>query len=357
MKEQWTNNSASGRYSSLDRRDEIVQTSSVTYLEADLKLTHLRILMTIIGHLQTVIRFKAYRARRTSAVPENFLPPRYIHPAIGSVRKMTIPLADFRMGSHNVSHLRAYFDELMRTRIIFPSTRSSGPCPDNVFPGLIAGYHLPEYARQVDIYLLEPVVRRLLLTEEGFTSYSKSAVWSISNKYTVRLYWLLCSWRSRGGFVMTLGTLRRILCLGPSYERTDNLVSKIIIRAEEEFRTNFPIWFEFKLSGQGSERQVAFRIRYLVSEQEADAKRQEAWSFCHELLSQAGIRTTVLDDIIGRLYPEDVAPFSAKTAEVIAYIRRHRGVKDAEAYLRTSVIQWQEAWAERFCRIEDAPAD
>ena len=356
MKEQKTKHSYNGLFSTADKHDELVQASSVTYLEAKLKLTHLRILMTIIGHLQSVIRFKAYRTRKTSTVPENFLPPKYIHPSVGSVRKLSIPLADFRMAPHNVSHLRAYLDELMHTRIVFPQV-TSDLYPVNVFPGLIAGYHFREYARTVDMYLLEPVVRRLLLTEDGFTSYSRSAVWSITNKYTVRLYWLLCSWRSRGGFVMTLGTLRRILCLGPSYERTDNLVSKIIVAAEEEFRNNFPIWFEFKLSGKGSERLVAFRIRYLVSEQEADARRKGAWTLCHDLLTQSGIRATVLDDIIGRLFPEDVSPFTAKVGEIVSYIRRHRGIKDPEAYLRASILQWQDSWAERFCRIDDNPTD
>ena len=122
------------------------------------------------------------------------------------------------------------------------------------FPGLITDYDFPVYSRTVDISLPETLVHRLLLTEEGFSTYSRSAAFSITNKYTVRIYWLICSWRSKGGFVISLSNLRKILALGRGYDRYENITCKILRPAAEDLEGRFPIWFLYKTYGSGEER-------------------------------------------------------------------------------------------------------
>lgn len=52
--------------------------------------------------------------------------------------------------------------------------------------------------------------------------------------HTLRLYWLICSWRSKGGFIISADKLRRLLSLGASYERYDNLSGKVLAPAAAE---------------------------------------------------------------------------------------------------------------------------
>ena len=43
------------------RRDELLHVNGVAYIEGNLKLAHLRILIAIVSHLQSAIQFKVSR--------------------------------------------------------------------------------------------------------------------------------------------------------------------------------------------------------------------------------------------------------------------------------------------------------
>ena len=55
-------------------KDEIYQVNGIAYLECDMKLAHLRILMAIIKHLQNAIHYKISRGKRHASIPSAYLP-------------------------------------------------------------------------------------------------------------------------------------------------------------------------------------------------------------------------------------------------------------------------------------------
>ena len=87
--------------------DELYQTNSVAYIEADLKINHLRILMAIIKHLQTAIRFKVGRTVGKGLIPDSLLPPVSTHTRFYDTRVLEIPVSDFHMGLNNGGRLRS----------------------------------------------------------------------------------------------------------------------------------------------------------------------------------------------------------------------------------------------------------
>ena len=57
-----------------DRRDELYHVNGVAYLEGNLKLAHLRILIAIINHLQEALHYKISRKKAGLRIPDHLLP-------------------------------------------------------------------------------------------------------------------------------------------------------------------------------------------------------------------------------------------------------------------------------------------
>ena len=124
------------------RRDELLHVNGVAYIEGNLKLAHLRILIAIVSHLQSAILFKVSRRKNGIKVPDAMLPRRGEVTRRGQTRILTIPVEEFHLGIRNGGRLRTYFEELQETRIIFPDPlHCSSPQFNlvNRFSGLIVG--------------------------------------------------------------------------------------------------------------------------------------------------------------------------------------------------------------------------
>ncbi len=337
------------------RRDELLHVNGVAYIEGNLKLAHLRILIAIVSHLQSAIQFKVSRRKVGVRVPDALLPRKGEIGQRGQTRILTIPVEEFHLGMRNGGRLRVYFDELQETRIVFPDPIHGSSTQFNLvnrFSGLIVGYSFPAYSRNVDIYLQEEMVGRLLLTEEGYSSYSQSSALSLTNKYTVRIYWLISSWRNRGGFVISLSNLKRILCLTEAYERFDNVSSKIIEPARRELKARFPIWFEMRQYESGNDRQLAFKVKIAMTEDERKAEMRKAYDICFNILTSVGANLKTVGDIFSKVDFEDLRPFMAKLVDLVSYVRENRHIKDVNRYLLSSMDIWFADWLERYERID-----
>ena len=334
-------------------KDEMIQVNGVAYIEGNLKLTHLRILMTMISYLQTALQYKIARRRRSHNIPENLLPDRNTERI--QTRVLTIPVAEFNLGQKNGGRLRSYFEELQETKLIFPETIK---CVDelkvvNSFSGLIAGYSFPPYSKEVDIYLLEDMVRRLLLTEEGFSTYSHSSAMSITNKYTVRIYWLICSWRTKGGFAISLENFKRILALGPAYDRYDNIVSKIIQPAQQELRKRFPIWFQYRLYKLHGDPRLVFKVKMIVPQEQKNKEMASARDICFNLLISIGVKLDIIQHIFSQIDYEDLKPFLSKLMNLTSYVRKNNHISDVNSYVAASMNVWFSDWLARYAVIDD----
>ena len=301
--------------------------------------------MAIIKHLQTAIRFKVGRTVGKGRIPDALLPPLSTRTGSPDTRMLEIPVSDFHFGLNNGARLRACLDELCSTRIVFP--RISHYYLDT-FPGLIAGYEFPPYAKSVRIYLANPMVGRLLLTEEGYSHYSHSGALTLTNKYTVRLYWLICSWRNRGGFVISLENLRKILQLGPGYQRYCNITARVLNPSMRELREHFPIWFQYRLYKRGEGPVLAFKIKVRLAPDEEKRLRKDAYEFCFRLLTKSGIGLHAFTAIFDSVETEDIRPFVAKLTDLVGYISDHPEIRNRDQYLRTALHTWFTDWSIRY---------
>ena len=346
-----TNKPSKGTLKRPGQSDELYQANGVAYIEADLKINHLRILMAIILHLQQAIHFKVNRAAQRKSIPEVFLPPVEEDTRLGKVRILEIPVSDFHIGPSNGARLRSCLDELCHTRIVFPT---GSVYLLDTFPGLIAGYTREPYDKTVKIHLLEPMIKRLLLTEEGYSHYSHSKALTLNNKYTVRLYWLICSWRNRGGFVISADALRKLLQLSQGYDKYSNIVSRVLTPSREELRSRFPIWFLYKdYNSADGTRRIAFKIKIKLDPEEEKRLKNEANDFFFSTLTKSGIAVTAIWDLIATFEIEDIKPVSRKLVEILAHIKSHPEIHHPADYLRAALITWLDNWSARFQDISD----
>lgn len=331
--------------------DELYQVNGVVYIEANLKLNELRVLMAIVKHLQGAILFKVRRTVSKGRIPEVFLPKPTDIPDLPNVRVITIPVSDFHFGLNNGKRLRACLDELCTTHVAFPTnkkTDGAGNLMVNNFPGLISGYNFRPYSSTVDIYLSDPLIERLLLTEEGYSHYSHSKALSITNKYTVRIYWLICSWRNKGGFCVTADNFRKLLSLGKGYDKLSNIVSRILEPSKADFDSSFPITFLYRFFEKNGIVKIAFKIKVLLSESEVKRRKNDAYEFCSNLLGKTGINRDMLPGLLDELDCEDITLFVLKVTELCNLLSTSRDINDRNKYLQTSMQHWLEDWTLRY---------
>lgn len=329
-------------------KDELVCVNRVANIEGKFKLAHLRIILIIVQYLQPALRHKITYRRISAAVPESLLPPKSATTLEGYVRTISVPVSEFGLGKRNGGRLRKYLEELQHCHIGVSLKGESISRP------LIAGFDYPQFSRMVDIHISEFVVQTLLTTEDGYFTFSKSLALSITNRYTLRIYWLICSWKQKGGFAITMDKFRRQFSLGNAYIRQDNLTSKIIQPAHEELKERFPVFFEYRLYTTAS-KYIVFKVKSVKSDAEIQTDLFTARDTVFELLASVGASVTLLSDIFVQLDHEDLLPFIHKLAEVITYIRTNRtgrSIQDVDAYILTAITSWHNNWLSRYTVAE-----
>ena len=288
--------------------NRVILVKEVVFQEAALKLTHLRILTVLLFHLTPQIQARISRKR---GVP----------PPDGNI---SIPLTDFPFLTKNGTRLRTYLEEMRLT------------------------YTFPLYSRTVQIHLPEKVLLRLLHIENGYCSVSLSTTLKIGDKHTLRLYWLICSWRSKGGFIISADKLRQLLSLGISYNRYDNLSGKVLAPAAEELKAYGEIWFLWR-QRQGS---LIFKIQVQPDLERRDADMKSAWDLCYRQLTAVGMSLKDIQGIFSRVDYADLNPFLTKLVDLTAHVRTARGIKDPARYVLKSLESWLSDWSGRYPEIQ-----
>jgi Protein involved in initiation of plasmid replication len=77
----------------------------------------------------------------------------------------------------------------------------------------------------------------------NYTRFLYSIAQSAKNKYTSRIYKLICSWRKKGGFVISLDSFREQLGIDSKYKYYNDIKRQILIPVQEELFEKADCWF------------------------------------------------------------------------------------------------------------------
>lgn len=315
------------------KKDKLYLVNRVAYIEADLSLSHLRIFMAIIKALQGPILFSVVKNNKVP-VEKRGIPRGEIN-GIGPVRILRIPVPDFNMPQNN-HRLRTCLEEMRSVQCVF-----SEHCR---FNEMIVGYQYTKFARHVDVYIREEFARRLLFPTDGYFYFYDGDTDSMTNKYIIRVYWLVCSWRSRGGFVIKVDDFRKIMGITKRYTRIDNIISKIIAPSQKYMQENFPIWFEYRFHKEPKGELFAFKLKAeLPEEEKRDIINRESFRFIN-ILSSYGVKLDMIEKFLAIVKPEDYGLLGEKISEIKDYILQHSEIYDKGSYFLTSLLTWYDNW-------------
>ena len=319
------------------KKDRLYLVNGVAYIEADLSLAHLRILMAIIKALQGPILFSVVKNNKVP-VEKRGIPRGEIN-GIGAVRILRIPVPDFNMPQNN-HRLRACLDEMRSVSCVFSE--------DCHFKEIIVGYQYTKFSRHVDVYIREEFARRLLFPTDGYFYFYDGDTDAMTNKYIIRVYWLVCSWRSRGGFVIKVDDFRKIMGITQRYTRIDNIISKIIVPSQKYMRENFPLWFEYRFHDEPKGKLFAFKLKEELSEEEKkDIVNAKSFYFFN-ILSSYGVKLDMIEKFLALVKPEDYGLLDEKMSVIKDYLLSHPDIRDKGAYFISALCTWYDNWLEMF---------
>ena len=300
-----------GRNEAQGSRGDILQTNGVTKLQGDWNISHLRVLITLLSQLQRPIKNRLNPASRPLEVSTD----------------ITISAKDFGMGPSNGMRLREVLTELTQKPVYLP---------DRHFETFLSGYSYPSRSATITLQLDKDLLDYLLDCSGGYTYYSADIAFRIKRKHTLRLYWLVCSWRNRGGLTLPLSQIRTLLGLSPAYDRPDNIVTHILTPAKAELEGLGHTWFDYKLADDT----LTLKIHYNMTEEEKQQLTRDTWDQCFKLLTAAGLSFRLLDDIFPRIRPEDLPSFVQKLQSLLLTLAARRDLRNPSAYIHKALESW-----------------
>lgn len=153
----------------------------------------------------------------------------------------------------NYPEIKHAAEKLRIIGVNFPVTRNGEKY--RRYTGLINEYDIPEREKGqklfLHLYLRKEVAQILISIEKKlngspmqFTSFQFTVAMSFKNKYSYKLYWLISSWKSKGGFFITLANLKLDLGLfNNEYPNYADFKKRVLLPVQKELKEKADCWF------------------------------------------------------------------------------------------------------------------
>lgn len=211
--------------------------------------------------------------------------------------------------------------------------------------GFISSVFIPDkYSRFFSVEIRKEVVDILLRVDKGFTQFIKEIAFNASSKYTIKMYILISSWRTKGGFSIDLGKFRKWLMLEDKYKDYKDLYKRVIRPTYEELFERSNCWFEVAEVYRENESQpykLNFKvIRQPLSQKDKDLlelKKKNIAVMCERHLYMSGKQIT---EILNCVDLANADKLTNKIVDLGTYLQKHIGeIKDVSEYCYKSLIK------------------
>jgi hypothetical protein len=166
--------------------------------------------------------------------------------------EIPIPLADITQPAQ-YNQVRKAIEDMMKITVRIPYTDADGKKWREI-TGLFSSIHMPEdttRSNKVIVYMKQHVAEMVIhvdrkqgaVSAHNYTSFMFEIAMGTKHKYTPRIYKLLCSWRKKGGCIVTVDDLKLWLGLDDSYTDYNSIKRRILSPVAEELRKKADCWF------------------------------------------------------------------------------------------------------------------
>src|SRR5665647_763347 len=225
-------------------KDYIYQPNRVTNAIYEYSLTQEKVFNAVMYYLQDAIKISRKGEDYTQlALFKEFTDSQFI--------KFNIPLKELSI-PQNYEHVKKAIKQLASIVIEFPYKDKVTKENYMRYTGLLSANVPIENNRSSHIEVeIDKRIAKLLIDIEqnqfgqpiNYTRFLYSIAQSAKNKYTSRVYKLICSWRKKGGFVISLDSFRKQLGIDSKYKYYNDIKRQILIPVQEELFEKADCWF------------------------------------------------------------------------------------------------------------------
>lgn len=167
--------------------------------------------------------------------------------------RLTFLLSDFIKNGNNYAQFKKAINQLRSVnveivRIILPAVKSKKakkPEEEVVLTGLIERAVIKKYARNITISMHKATAMELMKVANGLTVFAEDVMYETNNRYTQKIYEIICQWKDVGVYTLPIIKFRELLSLKDKYRDTKLLVRDIIRPVEKELKKIGDVFFDF----------------------------------------------------------------------------------------------------------------
>jgi plasmid replication initiation protein len=225
-------------------KDYIYQPNRVTNAIYEYSLTQEKVFNAVMYYLQDAIKISRKGEDYTQlALFKDFNDSQFI--------KFTIPLKELSK-PQNYEHVKKAVKRLASIVIEFPFKDEVTKEKYIRYQGLLSANVPVENNRSsyIQVEIDKRIAKILIEIDQNqfgqpinYTRFLYSIAQSAKNKYTSRVYKLICSWRKKGGFVISLDSFREQMGIDSKYKYYNDIKKHILVPVQEELFEKADCWF------------------------------------------------------------------------------------------------------------------
>lgn len=165
--------------------------------------------------------------------------------------KLSIPLKEISIPQH-YKYVKDSIKQLASIVVEIPYTDKKTNEKRLKISGLLEADIPVESNRSssVDIFINKDIAHLLIEIEQNqfgqpvqYTRFIYEIAQNATNKYTSRIYKLICSWRKKGGFTISLEEFKEQLGIESKYKYFNDIKKRILLPVQEELFEKADCWF------------------------------------------------------------------------------------------------------------------
>lgn|GEM_PF-3190336 len=221
--------------------------------------------------------------------------------------KLHFLLSEFVRDSNNYFQFKKAINQLRSVnveifQIVLPAVKSKKakkPEEELILTGLIERAVIKKYARDVTISLHTATAMELIKAANGLTVFAENVMYETNNKYTQKIYEIICQWKDIGVYTLSIEKFRELLVLENKYPKTKDLIRNVIKPSEIELKNIGDVFFDFSSTKRGN---VITHFNFIIKTKDSLRKENEHLILVKEdtinlLRQHFGFKTFHMDQI------------------------------------------------------------
>jgi hypothetical protein len=166
-------------------------------------------------------------------------------------------LNDLVKNSNNYAVVKAALKKLRNVdiEITLPSVKEKPNKPKEeevVLTGLIERAVITKHQRTVKITMHKATAVELIKVSHGLTYFAEEVMYLSNNSYTQKIYEIICHWKSKEVYSVTVNDFRKMIAIENKYPETKILIRDIIKPVQKELLQIGDVYFEFTVTRKGN---------------------------------------------------------------------------------------------------------